>query len=499
MDMDVHGGRSKTVTGLRRRTISGISWSTVSQLGRQGTLLATTVVMARLLSPSDFGLIGMALVITGFVGIFRDLGTSAAIIQRKHVSPRLLSSIFWINVGFGALATLVLFLLAPLGGMLYEEPRVVAVLKVLSFGFFLSGFGVLHQALLERALLFRPLARLEIAAVLAGALVGVALALAGAGVWSLVFQSLTMVGLSTMLLWFSNSWRPQWTLNWGELKAVGRFSLPLTGFSIFNYFARNADYFLIGRYLGAQDLGYYTLAYRMLLFPVQNIGAVIARVMYPVFASIQADNRRIASSYLRMANAIALFSFPLMLGALALAEPLVLTAFGEQWQPAILIIMILAPVGLVQSLGTTVGSIFQAKGRTDWMFWWGIGSGTVAVLAFAIGLRWGIAGVAAAYAMASFILTYPGFWIPFRLIGLDLTGLWNAVRLPLFNACLMSVILVLFVRFVSPTLPPVLSLLVPLGVGLCVYAVSTWMTSRAHLIELWQLSGLHGTNFRVAG
>ncbi len=162
---------------------------------------------------------------------------------------------------------IVMSLIAPLAGMFYREPRMVAVLQVLSASFLISGLGILHQALLERSLSFDSLAKLEITSVSVGAILGIGLAFANAGVWSLVFQSVIASAATTLFLWLSSSWRPKWIFSWEEVKRVSDFSLNLTGFNIFNYFIRNADYLLIGHYLGAQDLGYYTRLIAFSYFP----------------------------------------------------------------------------------------------------------------------------------------------------------------------------------------------------------------------------------------
>lgn len=478
------------MTALKDKVVSGIKWSAISQAGRQGIQLFSTIILANLLSPSDFGLVGMAMVVIGFINIFKDLGTAAAAIQHKELSDALLSSIFWVNAGFGTLAMIILFLIAPLAGLFYRESQVVAVLQVLSTSFLVSGLGILHQALLERSLSFSILAKLETASVFVGAIVGIGLAFAGAGVWSLVFQSLTTAVLSTGLLWLSSSWRPQWVFRWSEVKTISRFSLNLTGYSIFNYFARNADYVLIGRYLGAQDLGYYTLAYRILLFPLQNISAVVGRVMYPTLSTVQDDNRRFASAYLAVIRTIALITFPLMMGLLVLAEPFVLTFFGEGWRPVILLIMIFAPVGLIQSIGATVGGIYQVKGRTDWMFCWGIGSGTLSVIAFVIGLRWGILGVAVAYAVVSLMLLYPSFSIPFRLIEIRIDQLFRVLWISFFNSSLMLVILIAFRAILPSSLSVVAVLILSVSLGVVVYLAVNWITNRDQLKALWDLTGL---------
>lgn len=472
---------------IRQKAVSGIKWSTLSQAGRQGIQLLSTALLAHLLAPEDFGLLGMALVVIGFIGIFKDLGTSAAVIQQTEPTPSLLSSLFWVNAGFGALFAILLFLLAPLAGWFYSEPQVSSLLQALSAGFFISGLGVLHQALLERSIAFKSLAILEIISILAGAIVGIGLALNHAGVWSLVFQSLVTTLVATLLLWRISLWRPHWLFSWFEVRKVMNFSLNLVGFNIFNYFSRNADYLLIGYYLGAQDLGYYTLAYRLLLFPLQNISAVIGRVMYPVLSSLQTDDHRFARFYLKIVGGISVITFPLMMGAFIIAKPLVLFILGERWQPVITLIMILAPVGLIQSVGTSVGVIYQAKNRTDWMFRWGVASGAFVVVALVFGLRWGIVGVAAAYAVASFLLIYPGAIIPFRLINLRFSDFLATLRLPFYNSLLMLLVLLFWQRFLSPSRLVEIELLVMISLGIAVYALGSWLTNRVSLKEMWFL------------
>ena len=474
------------MSDLKSKTVSGIKWSGISQFGRLGTQILTIIVLARLLLPSDFGLVGMAMVVVGFINIFKDLGTTAAVIQRQELSNTLLSSIFWVNVCFGFLFALILFLAAPIIGVFYREPRIVSVLQVLSTSFVVSAFGILHQALLERTLTFNSLAKLEISSLLLGAIVGIVLAFGGAGVWSLVFQSLTTTVAATIFLWLSSSWRPQWIFRWLEIRQVGSFSLNLVGFNLYNYAIRNADYLLIGRYLGAQELGYYTLAYRILLFPVQNIAAVIGRVLYPVLSTFQDDNKRFSSAYLKVAASIALVSFPLMLGVMALARPFILTLFGQAWEPVILLVTILAPVGLVQSIGTTVGAIYQAKGRTDLMLRWGLGAGILVMIAFVIGLRWGITGVAIAYAAASLVLLYPSFAIPFRLIDVSFVQMVKLL-VPSFLNCILMYIALTIMRFSLPSsLSNTVVLALGITVGLAVYVLGSWLTNQGQIKELWE-------------
>ena len=359
---------------LRRSAISGVKWSSISLFGRRCLSLLTTIVLARLLAPADFGLVAMAAVVIGFIELFKDLGTATAVIQRKDPSQALLASVFWLNAGFGLAAAMVLYLLAPLLGAFYREPQVIPIMQMLSLSFLLSGLSNVQMSLLERNLEFYKLACIEIGTALFATLVGITAAVLDQGAWSLVYQMLAGNFLGTLLLWGASLWRPSWQFDWQEIRSVMGFSLNLTVGNIFNYFARNADKLLIGRFLGMQDLGYYDLAYRLMLFPLQGISAVIGRVMFPLYSRMQDDAGQFGRTYLKVASAIALISFPLMLGLTALTGPFVLTLFGPAWTPVIPLLLILGPLGAVQSILTTIGHIYTAKGRTDLGMWWTVGA-----------------------------------------------------------------------------------------------------------------------------
>ena len=476
---------------LRKQAVSGIKWVSSAQVGQQAVQFATSIVLARLLGPSDFGLLAMALVVSGFLSVFRDLGTSAAVIQHKDPSQGLLSSIFWANALFGLLSMVALYAIAPLAAVYYREPRVIPILRALSLVCLVSGVSILQKALLEQRLAFRAIALIETSAMMAGSAVAIVSALLGAGVWSLVFKSMVDALLGTLLLWGFSGYHPRMTFDWKELKTVRSYSLNLTGFNILNYFLRNADYLLIGRHLGARDLGFYTLAYRIMLFPLQNISFVIGRVMFPVFAQLRDQNERFQRGYLDVVKVIALVSFPMMLGLMALSEPFVLTVYGETWNPVIVLLLILAPVGLLQSIVTTVGSIYQAKGRTDWMFRWGIGSGVLIVGAFIIGIQWGLTGIAAAYAMVTLLIAYPNFAIPFRLIDLKFPRLVTALVRPLACSLIMYAFILALKAAVQAHLPHSGVLAVCIPVGSLVYLLAALLMNRRSMRLILETCGIN--------
>lgn len=458
---------------LKKDAVKGVKWASASQLGRQIIQYTTTIILAALLTPSDFGLMAMAIVIVGFLEIFKDLGTAAAIIQNQNLSEESLSSIFWVNVGFGLLVAIIVFLAAPLGADFFNNVKIENILKVLSISFIFSSFGTVHKKLLEKELKFDSLAKIELVGVAIGAVVGISLALLEFGVWSLVLQSLSIAVITTSLLWIINSWRPKIFFSYPKIKPIISYSLNLLGYNVFNYFVRNTDYLLIGKYLGERELGHYYLAYKIMLYPLQNVSLVVSRVLFPIYSKIQHDNERFKKIYTKVANAISFLTFPLMIGVFALSDIFAVTFFNDKWDTALLalLLMILAPVGLIQSIATTTGSIYQAKGKTDWMFRWGVISGVIYVTGFFIGLNWGVIGVAVSYLIASIILLYPVFAIPFKLIELKVLEFTTSFKGPLLiSAILLIILLSLKLIFISSFNSGILfSSLVILG--LIVYAL----------------------------
>lgn len=474
---------------LKKDAVKGVKWASASQLGRQIIQYTTTIILAALLTPSDFGLMAMAIVIVGFLEIFKDLGTAAAIIQNQNLSEESLSSIFWVNVGFGLLVAIIVFLAAPLGADFFNNVKIENILKVLSISFIFSSFGTVHKKLLEKELKFDSLAKIELVGVAIGAVVGISLALLEFGVWSLVLQSLSIVVITTSLLWIMNSWRPIFFFSYLKIKPIISYSLNLLGYNVFNYFVRNTDYLLIGKYLGERELGHYYLAYKIMLYPLQNVSLVVSRVLFPIYSKIQNDNERFRKIYTKVANAISFLTFPLMIGVFALSDIFAVTFFNDKWDTALLalLLMILAPVGLIQSIATTTGSIYQAKGKTDWMFRWGVISGVIYVTGFFIGLNWGVIGVAVSYLIASIILLYPVFAIPFKLIELKVLEFTIIFKESTLISAILLFVLLLLKFFLVNILVPELLFAILIIIGLIVYAFSMKILGANKLKELISL------------
>jgi len=382
---------------------SSVRWSAFSKYGAQGMQFVISMVLARLLAPEYFGLLGMATVITGFVKVFKSFGFSSAIVQRKNVSDNLLSTLFWVNLGVCLLVAAVVLGIAPLAAWMYDDPRVMPIVAVLSINFVFAGFTMIPAALLQRRMEFKKLAIREIGGVLAAGLTAIPLAWMGWGVWALVGSSLASSFAQMILINLAVPYRPQMVFDRQGLNECLKFGLNITGFNIFNYFSRNADNLVIGLFLGPVALGYYSLAYKLMLLPRDSVSKVLARVLFPKLSKLQDNDERLADVYLRATGAIAFVTFPMMAGLAVLAEPFVQVVLGERWLPAVPLIQLLAPVGALQSVAATGGNVFLAKGRSDLMFRWGVVQGTLRTIAFFVSAPFGVAALAAAYAVTAIL------------------------------------------------------------------------------------------------
>ena len=409
-----------------------------SQAGRVIAQLLGMVILARLLSPSDFGVVAMAWLVTGFADIFHNLGTKAAVIQRRELPSALLDSVFWLNAGFGLAIAALIALLAPLIAVAMREPKLTGVLWLLALAFPIGSLGLVQQGLLERASRFRSVALIECGAAFAGLATGVLAALAGWGVYSLVSQVVVAWIVVTAGLWVASTWRPAWRCSLAPIREIAGFSGSLVGFSIVNYFARNIDTVLIGRFLGATELGYYNLAYRLMVWPLQNVSGAAARALFPALSSLQDHKQRLRRAYVRAAAAVFFLTAPLTLGLFVLREPFVLALMGERWLKVADLLFWLAPVSMVHSVGKTASWLYLSTGRTDLMFKFAVFSSMAVTCAIVVGLQWGVEGVAAAYCAAALVLFLPSLAVSFRLGGLSVPPFLWRLSPTFFVALLMA-------------------------------------------------------------
>jgi len=435
---------------LKAKVLSGTKWVSFANLFKQLLQVLSLVVFARLLTPDDFGLFAILMIFVNFLLMFTDMGTASALIHIKNPSQKLLSSVFFFNFFVGTALCLLLVLLSGPIALFFENPPLKELLELISLNFIIVSLGVVQKARYEKELDFKNLTLIESASVLIGIMVGIVAAFKGLGVYSLVIQTLTTSILAVMMIWIIAKWRPLLYFSLSDIKSIWGYTANLTTFNFVNYFARNADNFLIGKFLSSSALGVYSLAYSIMLYPLQNISRVLLRILFPAFSHIQDDNEKFKKAYLRTIFFIALVSFPVMVGLIVTADTLVTLLFGDKWENLAVILMILAPVGILQSIGTTNGSIYMAKGNTRLLLKVGIWSTIVTILFFIGGIFFGVEGVALSYLLSNLVLFYPVFKVSWEQIDL---GVYEGVR-TLMPLLIISSLMGLGVWLIEKVLQP---------------------------------------------
>lgn len=471
------------IASLATTAARGVLWTGGGQILRQLVQIGGQLLLVRLLVPDDFGLLGMAMFFVGVGQLLADFGIGSAIVHARSNDRIVLSSSFWLNLAVAALLAAVMLVCAPLIGSFYKRADLVPMVAVLSLNLLLAGLHVLPSALLYRDMRFADLARAQVLGSLAGALVAVGLAWRGAGVWALVVQPLFGTTVSLLMCWRATRWLPKWEFSWREVAPLARFSAALLGTNLVGYANRNADSLLIGRVLGAGPLGLYAMAIQLMLYPLQQVSSVIVRVLFPTLVQIKDDLPRLRSAYLKAVGTIALVTFPIMGGLFALADDFVLVVFGPAWAPMAPVLKVLAWVGMMQSVGTTVGVIYLAAGRTDIALRVTLVALPIVIAGMAAGLHWGILGVAIGYAAASCSLFYYTAVTAFRLIALKLAPLHAAIARPGLGTAMMLSVMLAVLPLLAPW-PPGVRLGAGIAIGMLAYGLACVMVNRAQLAEL---------------
>ena len=404
---------------MRARVAGGVRWKLVGQVSAQATAVAVGIILAHLLTPHEFGLAGMALVFSGIGVAFGDLALSAALIQRRELREVDRSTAFWTNVAAGSFIMLLGIALSPLVADFFGQPSVAPLFAATSVVFLLWALCSTQSALLTREMNFRPL---EIRGMVAGfvsAAAAVLLALAGAGPWALVGETLVQAGTSLVLLWTFSSWRPKFVYSRESMRSLGSYSSKTLISQMLGYFVNNVDNLLVGRFLGSVALGLYSVSYSTMFLPVSRISQPLQQVLFSAFAKIQHEPKRLAEAWARGNQLISAVNVPAFLGMAVIAPEFVPVVLGQDWDAAVPVLQLLSLAGVGATLQTLNWSTMQAMGRPGVMLRFRLFSTPVTVVAFVIGLHWGIVGVAASFAISRFLVTPVSTYITLRALGVS--------------------------------------------------------------------------------
>src|SRR5271166_294066 len=399
--------RDPALHDLKRKTAHG---TLICTLGQCISLLLRTgsmMVLARLLSPADFGLLGMATVFTGFVAMFQDLGLSMATVQCASITHAQASMLFWINLSAGVLLAALCAATAPVLTAFFREPRLLWMTAVIGAAFIFSGVSAQHRAMLMREMRFSVLTKIDIAALCASVALGIGMAATGLGYWALVGMAICGPVVGAPCLWVASGWIPgpprRGTPVWSMLKFGGATTLD----NLIVYFAYNADKVLLGRFWGTEMLGIYGRAYQLVNLPTQNLYNTISAVAFPALSRLQNDRERLRNYFLKGYGLFLSLVLPITMGCLLFAEDIIQVFLGSKWGGAVPIFRLLAPTIFVFALINPISWLLMAEGRAVRNLKLSLLIAPVVILGYVAGLRYGPNGVAAGYSVAALLLVVP--------------------------------------------------------------------------------------------
>lgn len=478
---------------LKQRTFSAVRWTTLAMCSRSTIQFVQIATLARMLEPSDFGLMAMVLAVVTFIRVFSDLGVSNAIIHHQDISGDQLSSLYWLNVITGAVLMLVLMLASSwIGEIVFDQQALQPVLTAVSVSILLTAMGQQVRVMAEKALNFATLAKIEIIASFAGFISAVSWAWFSPGVYALVAAVLVSASTQTVLLWLfaAQGWRPGFRLYMREIRKFLSFGGYMVANSFINSINSQIDILIAGKMFSATTLGIYSVPRNLSLTIAGAINPVVTRVGLPVMATTQGDQVFLKSVYLKTMRMTASINFPIYIALAAFSEEIVLVVFGEKWADSAPLLVFLAIWGMFRSCGNPVGSLLIAVGRADLSFKWNVALLFVVPPALFIASGWGVMGLAVGQSILTFSLLLPAWYV---LVKPHCGAGFNEYFLSLMGPLLSAFIAVLLGYVVAVSLStPIWRLVTAAVVAIPAYIIFSYAFNRAWLVAMRQLlSGAH--------
>lgn len=379
--------------GLKEKTITGMIWSTVQKFGALLISFVANLVLARLLTPEDFGYIGMITVFIAVANTLVDGGFASALIQKKKPTNIDYSTIFYWNIILSVLFYIAIYLAAPSIAEFYKQPLLETILRIQGLVLFFNAFTIIQSNQLIKQLNFKKLAKLNLISTSLGSIVGIVMAFQGYGVWSLVAKLLITSLTQSILLWFFNSWRPLKIFSYESFKSLFKFGFLMLLSTLVETIYTNIQALIIGRAYSAKDLGFYSQADKLQKLPANSLSGIVNQVTYPVFAEMQNDLPRMKNGVKKSLKSVTYLNFPIMVLLIIIANPLLNLLLTDKWSESIPYFQILCLSGMLLTLNTTNTNIFKAIGRSDIYFFTQLGKRLLGLGLIFIGLQFGIKGM----------------------------------------------------------------------------------------------------------
>jgi PST family polysaccharide transporter len=470
--------------GLGSAAARGLVWTFLQAWGTRIISIAVFAILGRELDAGAFGVMALAVAVIEFGRLLIDQGFSRCIVQRESIDEGHLDTAFWSAIGCGTILTLLSVLLAGPVASFFDEPQLAPVLRVLSLTFVFVALSATQMALLQRELKFRGLAIRRVASVIVGGVVGVACAIGGAGVWALVAQNLVQAAVAVIVLWRVSTWRPGRRVSGERFREMASFGSITLAIELVSYFARRGDDLLIAAFLGPVALGFFNVAYRILVIVIEVFTNTINAVAFPVFSRMQQNPRRVRRAMHAATRASSALAFPAFLGVSVLAPEIVRVMFGDGWGPSATVLRIMALTGVVDSVTYFNRSLLLAIGRPGLDLAWVSFVVITKIPAFAIGYHWGIEGIAWAIVIHAVVLAPVGIIVLDWATPIDPWGFVRQLVGPLAAAVLMAVAIIPIRAALIGTVPDIVTIGVCGAAGFVVYATLLYFFAPMTVDEL---------------
>lgn len=403
---------------LKEKTLSGVKWNAIGRFSTQGISFIIGVFLARLLSPSDYGVIGMIGLFMAIAQTFTDSGFGSALIRKKDCTDTDYSTAFYFNIIVGIICYMILFLSAPLIADFFNTPILKDIVRVLGINLCLSSLTIVQSARLTAIVDFKSQAKVNLAGTIISGCVGLTMAYNGYGVWSLVYQSIVSSLVRTILLWFATKWVPQWTFSKQSFKYLFGFGSKILSASILHTIYSNLSTILIGKFYTPKDLGFYSRGENIARFPSSNLTSILQSVTYPILSGIQDDNDRLITAYRKYIRITSMAIFFGMCLLAALAEPLITTIFTEKWLNSVIFLQIFCFALMFDHLCQLNLNILYVKGRSDLVLHLEIIKKTISISMIIAAIPFGVLAICISCAIYTQIAVFINTYYTGKLFGL---------------------------------------------------------------------------------
>ena len=411
--------------------------------------LISIMVLARMLIPEHFGLIGMVTSLTVLIERFQDLGLGDAVVQRKDITHEQVSALFWINIGICLILTVLVALSANIVAWFYHDDRLTWITIAFASNFIFAGLSIQHQALIRRRMRFDHFAMIKILATAFGVIVAIIFAWLGYGYWALVWQELARTLLGTVLAWLFCPWRPGWHVRTAGVKSMLQFGGAVTSYNMLYYLSNNLDSILIGKYYGAISVGFYSRAKQLGGIPVSQLFEPIRYVSLPALSTLQNDPVKYRNYFEKMLSILSFLYMPMIVYIGIYANPIVNIFLGSQWADAVPIFRLLAISMFVSPIVSMLGLIMLSTGQTGRYFIWGLFTALSTVVGFMAGIKWGGIGVSASCSISSAVNLVFSFCYVFKGSPVDMFSTLKTMYRPVVASIVMGCVLVMTYKFMS--------------------------------------------------